>query len=1082
MTRLLNSIALVVFCSAIHLGCGEADAPPEPVTRPITIRSPMVLEEVAGCNVEVNFQLAGVFAGPPEVTLNFAPLAVALVESPVGTFSATLGPDDGLSANNILLVQATRMIDGEQLTQSVTFSYVLGASARVITNVDDLITGPLGHSRLGDYLLESCKARFIVQDVAQRDLYSVGQYGGNLIDAELKGRPGVDNFLEIAPMVNIETVVNPQTVVIVNDGSDGNPAIVRTCGPDDLLDFIDPSTLVTAPFTFPPGADDVDQPVEGCTDFELSARDAHIKMVTTITNIGASDPVEVFHGDWLNPGGELDLMLTPNRGVGPALIANTGTMAFHGVGEASEVDYAYTSTSLEPGSYLLTAGVFTVLHNKSILLTLIGLTDPNTILAGESLTMTRYVGVGSGSASSAVDLELAIKGIPNAEISGCVTVAGVPAPGSKVTVGRFNPLGIIVALLTHFTTDENGCYAGQVPLPAGAETLGVVVGRHGTLYRFGFPVPPATSVSFVPGASEVVNVNLPATGSLSVTVTDGTATPLPARITVVGFDPSPRFLFPGPEVPGFGGSTLALLNDPDDGLPFGLVDAVYTGADGTATFDLEPGTYQVYVSRGTEYSRSDQQVTMVGGNQTEVATQIARVLDTAGFVSSDFHVHGINSADSRVSHAKRVEGYAGEGVDNIIMTDHHVHTDLEPTIVALGLGDWVSSTVGEEITTFSYGHFNGYPFTVDAGRISGGSTDWAQAAPPGQDFPSAGNFNATPAEIFSLATTGTTSTPDTTVQINHITSHFVPLKIDTSLVPPSDGLDAAGRLEHRLDEPVTTNLFFPFPALELWNGDSRGSQNEFLTSRIGIWFNLLNQDIQTTFIADTDSHRFRNLGAAGARTWTAAALGTDQAGTVDSAEVANMVDAGKATGGQGIFVTTVLRATDGSGAAADLTRNGSTHVVDASGDVELDIRVQAPTWAPFDRIEVYVNATTNVVDPMNPYLYGATPSQVLIEGDCDSATLGDGDFDVSVVNVASVPGADRLQADITIPFSGLTEDTWFVVIVKGSDGVCAPMFPVFASNLDASMNTTLADLVDGNVGEAGVMALGVTNALYYDAP
>jgi hypothetical protein len=177
-----------------------------------------------------------------------------------------------------------------------------------------------------------------------------------------------------------------------------------------------------------------------------------------------------------------------------------------------------------------------------------------------------------------------------------------------------------------------------------------------------------------------------------------------------------------------------------------------------------------------------------------------------------------------------------------------------------------------------------------------------------------------------------------------------------------------------------------------------------------------------------------------------------------------------------------LRATDGSGAAADLTRNGSTHVVDASGDVELDIRVQAPTWAPFDRIEVYVNATTNVIDPMNPYLYGATPLQVLTEGDCDPATLGDGDFDISVVNVAAVPGADRLEANITIPFSGLTEDTWFVVIVKGSDGVCAPMFPVFANNLDSSMNTTLADLVDGNVGESGVMALGVTNALYYDAP
>ena len=112
----------------------------------------------------------------------------------------------------------------------------------MITDPADLITGPLGHSRIGDYLLESCEARFVVQAPAQRDLYSVNQYGGNLIDAELKGRPGLDNFLAIAPMANIETVLNPQTAVIVNDGSDGNPAVVRTCGPDDLLDFVNPSS------------------------------------------------------------------------------------------------------------------------------------------------------------------------------------------------------------------------------------------------------------------------------------------------------------------------------------------------------------------------------------------------------------------------------------------------------------------------------------------------------------------------------------------------------------------------------------------------------------------------------------------------------------------------------------------------------------------------------------------------------------------------------------------------------------------------------------------------------------------------
>jgi hypothetical protein len=221
---------------------------------------------------------------------------------------------------------------------------------------------------------------------------------------------------------------------------------------------------------------------------------------------------------------------------------------------------------------------------------------------------------------------------------------------------------------------------------------------------------------------------------------------------------------------------------------------------------------------------------------------------------------------------------------------------------------------------------------------------------------------------------------------------------------------------------------------------------------------------------------------AGARTWTAAAPGSDAPGTVDSGEVANMVDAGKATGGQGLFVTTRLRATDGSGDEANLTRFGDIHMTDAAGNVELDIRIQAPLWAAFDEVQVYANAATTPVDPLAPYLYGATPSLQYFEGDCDPLTTGDGDYDVSVVNVQPVTGGDRLEANITIPFNGLTEDTWFVVVVRGSDGLCPAMFPVFPAGLSSAANLTAADLLDGNVGESGVLSMGATNALYFDAP
>jgi hypothetical protein len=289
--------------------------------------------------------------------------------------------------------------------------------------------------------------------------------------------------------------------------------------------------------------------------------------------------------------------------------------------------------------------------------------------------------------------------------------------------------------------------------------------------------------------------------------------------------------------------------------------------------------------------------------------------------------------------------------------------------------------------------------------------------------------------------------------------------------------DADRSIRRLPDTGSVPNLFHHFPAMELWNGDNRGAQRQFLEERIGIWFNLLNQGLRTTFIADTDSHRFFNLNTAGARTWTASP--SDLPAAIDPVDVAAAVDAGKAVGGQGVYVQTRLVATDASGDSADLTHAGKTTMTDAFGDVELEITVQSPAWAEWDRIEIYTNAATFPAG--RPFLFGSSPDRVLDEGDCDPTTTGDGDFDISITSdIGGVAGADRLSVSLTESFEGLTEDTWFVVVVKGTDGQCAPMFPMYPDDLATNTNPELEDLVDSNVGESGVMALGATNALYFE--
>ena len=1087
----------------------------------------VVIHEPAGdvstSSFSIEFEVQGFFTGLPEAYLNFQPLVVTQVGPREFTASATgtalMEPGPPLQDDNLLIVKAVRTSDGVTVTAGRPFAYdAPKARAYPIANAGDCpVSGPLAHRRIGDYCLENDIARFVVQDVTvpaqptdptPRDLYSVGAFGGNIIDAVLRSNPTTDNFLEFQAMVNVETVANYQTLTIVNDGQDGAEAVIQVCGPDDLLDFVNPSSQLVDLGLAPAGCDpptrncidDNDQDVDVCTTYFLDPADQHVRVETEIFNNEAVQ-LGLLPGEWMNAAGEVDGFFRPNPGIGEAVTTLSPGSVFDWFAEPFRItgsdrfEYGYVPEIGSATSYVTISGVTVITHGINPAVALIGGTPPLQIPAGSSGSYTRYFVVGDGTGNEAQELQDELSGKGTGTVQGCVTVGGAggaAAQNTKVTVGTLNA-GAIDQVLAHFITDATGCYAGQVEVPAGAGIdYGVVAARERVRYQGGGPTPVVNTVELFPaGDVEVVDFALPDNGTLTVTVTDENGLAVPARITVVGIDPSPEPTAAGDSLPGFGGATLGLFNDVNDNETFGLVAFEYTGADGIASFEVENGDFHVYASRGTEYSAwstalpsESGPVTVPAGGSVNLAAQIARVVDTPGFVSSDFHVHGIASADSQVSDIDRVEGFAGEGVDNIVATDHHVHKDYKPAAAAAGLSSFVTGTIGEEITTFDYGHFNSYPVTIDATLPSGGSTDWAVAAPPGDDFPSKGSYNLAPADIFTLATTNAQSTAETTVQINHIDSHFGPVMINTSLAGSPDDMTVADRATRRLDpaSPPLGQLFFDFPALELWNGYDRGHQDEFFDDRIGIWTNLLDQGLDPTGIFDTDTHTFRNLRQAGARTWTATSAGLDTPATMTPGEVGTSVDAGRAVGGQGVYVQPRLLANDGSGGVADLTWTGSTSVVSTNGDVTLELTIQSPAWAQWDTVDIYSNAGGNVSGTGGPYLYSATPIATLSEGDCDPSTTGDGDFDITVTDVyPAIDGAERWEATVTMNFTGLTADTWFFATVRGTDGACGPMFPIFPADLDIVPNLfvpdRLAALTDGNVGEAGVMALGVTNAL-----
>ncbi|MFN8545237.1 MAG: CehA/McbA family metallohydrolase [Candidatus Binatia bacterium] len=973
------------------------------------------------------------------------------------------------------------------------------ALARQITNpTADCVRGPLSRCRTGDYLLQNDKIRVVVQDI-QRNLFGIGQFGGQIIDADLnRGNPALerDNFEEWAVALNIENTAHYTNVTIVNDGSDGQAAVIRVTGVDDLLDFLNPSSVVTS-FGLLLGAsqDDRDLAVEIQTDYILEPGTNWVRVQTTIVNVGPT-PESIFVGEFLNGSGQVHLFQPANgfgsptvTGVCPSTAANPcNFVAYSGYKDATGVSYGYVHEeigSVSPpksgSSTFTTSGVTVPILGMSVVNALIGAPANFPLAAsgnpGDSLTFDRWFVVGDGSVSSITDARNHFQYLGTGTVSGTVTLGGSPVAGAQVTV-----LGSLADapgstgknVVTQALTDGTGAYT----LTLAPGTYTVEAAMDGAPYEGGGSTPLGHAVTVAAYGTVTQNLALPATGAIRVLATDEASLPIPAKASIVGFDPSPD-----PKntqtVLIISSTTNVFSNLGADGLPFGLAKTLFIDPSGdSGTVALEPGTYQVVVSRGPEYSVDKQTVVVTAGSTTTVTAEVARIIDSTGFVGSDFHVHSIESPDSQISRHDRVVTMLAEGVDFFTPSDHDIRTNYTPDIAAIpGASSLVGTVPSGEITTFDYGHFNAWPMTIDTTKVNGGSVDFGGAAPNGQDFPSFGNYSLTPAQIVAAghADPGASNT----VQINHIHSHFgldggSGLAIDTGATPPQSAVPGAAR---RLD-PAVTNYFTPtFDALEVWIGDDRPQvYTNFLGQNAGDWFNLLNQGYRRTGVADSDTHQ-RIVGQAGIpRTFVASPTDIPAALAAIGDTLSANVNDGRAFGTNGPIVR--VRVTAGStGQEGRLELGWPTQIATTDGEVDVQVDIQSPDWAEFDKVEYYVNSTTTCsatskqsgAGMVSVKRYAIAP---------DYVQTAPTDFTVSTDEV--VPGHTRLEASTSLTLSGLTQDVWIVVMVKGTDGLSKPLFPVIPNSLKQSTNLTVANLADGNLGEDGMTALAFTNPIYVD--
>ncbi len=1041
-----------------------------------------------------------------------------------------------------------------------------GARAFQIASSGDLIGGPLAMGRVGDYMIRNGNVRAVIRGVGREHSFGLLN-GGQLIDADLaRANPADDrdSWQGIQPMVNISSTQGTDSVVVESSGSDGKPAIIRSSGPDDLLDVIMPDVMIftSTPLSVPQSAVDVNLPLQITTDYILSPFSNAIQIATKVENLGGT-ALKIYMGDFVNPSGQLEAF-GPGQGFGETLLRNGGDLiskgqtldflAFQGVAGADGVSYGLVfpktvGWTTRSSSAFAQSGVFAWVNNQDLFHTLFN--DPNakpagsfTIPAGGENTLRRWFVIGKTVADvSEVRTDLFLQ--DKAALQGTITVNGAPVKGAHVALlnnnGNFKsscPSGRnCTNVFSGTLTDEAGFYRFMVP----AGEYRVAARATGTPYENSLDVPTETSVLLTKKKTLVQNIDLPGTATVTVNVVDQSGSPVAAKVSVVGVPASPDPL--NTEVTA---GLLAVAGRyfgfpiEEKGDVFGLPAVEFADASGsTGAFKLEPGSYHVVVSHGPEFDAYDEVINLTAGGSATVNATVNRVVDTSGFVSMDNHVHMLYSPDSEVSPERRITTMLAEGVDYFSSTDHDFVHSLSDQISSMGVGGLIASAPSDEITTSHYGHFNVWPLTVNAAKVDGGAFDWGRAGETnGAGYPSDGSYDVAPRDIF-----GAFNPTTQVIQINHFNSgsglgNYSMLGIDTGHVPPvssnrvyrcvggsfngnpcqiaiclggdDDGSSCtsnadcssgggscssanpfgrscpggtctlSGPLSQylRLD-PAETNLFDNgFTALEVWIEAGRSQTSLLRSQNFGDWFNLLNQGIFKTGVADSDTHQNVIVQAGGPRTYVASS--TDDPASIDPSVLALSTNAMRAIGSNGLFMKVSLDNNAGGTASQELAHSRSVEFTGGGVD-KVKVHIEAPTWAQYDRIEVYMNSDPacksewTFFGVVNPSSCDVTPTLTLNKGT---------DFSVAVETGISGHG-QRQVTDVTIPVT-IADDTWVVVVARGTDGVSKPLFPMNPQNLNVAANATLSDLTDGgtappwNLGEEGALALAYSNPLFFD--
>lgn len=374
--------------------------------------------------------------------------------------------------------------------------------------------------------------------------------------------------------------------------------------------------------------------------------------------------------------------------------------------------------------------------------------------------------------------------------------------------------------------------------------------------------------------------------------------PIPCKLTLVGVEGTPTPLF-----------TRVDVGRPEGEGAIAAFNRIMT-LSGVGAAHVPFGTYDVTVSRGPEWDVQTRRV-KIGAKGATLSARLAHVVPTPEWLSGDFHVHAARSPDSRVPMQDRIYEFVADDVQLIVSTDHNVVSDYEPYIRELGAGRFITSAIGDELTTNGWGHFGAFPLPTDLERAGQGAVLVHGRRP--DDFFRDVRTNA----------------PGALINVHHP-------RIDAQI-----GYFDIGAFDARSDRAGRPGFSFDFDAVEVMNG-YQDPVRRSVDRVIDDWFALLNHEHLVTATGNSDTHHLTfNIGGY-PRNYVH--LRDDRPEAVTPKQIAESVK------GHHAFFTTgpIVTLTVNGGIIGDL-------VPARGGKAEAEIVVRAAPWISVERVTLYLN-------------------------------------------------------------------------------------------------------------------------------